>query len=61
MKKDDFWVFSLVALFIIAFAVHWIIWIRIAVILNALIVLFNVGRRIYKNYRKGENPNGRKK
>jgi hypothetical protein len=55
MKKDDIWVFSLAALFIIAVATSWGILIRIAVILNALIVLFNIARKLYKSYfRKGK-------
>ena len=61
MKKDDFWVISLVALFIIAIAIHWVFWIRLAVILNALLVLFNTGKKIYNNYKKGKNANGPKR
>ena len=61
MKKDDLWVFLLVALSIIAFAVHWPFWIRLAVILNALVVIFNVVRKVYKNYKSGDNTDERKK
>lgn len=50
MKKDDIWIFSLAALFVIAFATHWGIVIRIAVIINALIVLFNVAKTLYRAY-----------
>ena len=48
MEKNDIWVFSLAALFIIAFATHWGILIRTAVIVNAIIVIFNVLKSLCK-------------
>lgn len=61
MKKDDIWVFSLGILLFIALATHWTFWIRLAVMLNALLVLFNIGKGIYKNHREGKTTNGSKK
>ena len=48
MKKNDFWTLSLVVLWIIAFETGWPIWMRIAVIANAVLVLWYVAMRIYK-------------
>lgn len=42
MKKDDFWFISLCVLFIFGFVLNWNIYIRIAVIANAIVVLINV-------------------
>lgn len=52
MKKDDIWIFTLAALFVIAFATRWGIIIRSAVILNALIVLYNAAKTLYRAYWK---------
>ena len=46
MRKDDFWIISLVALVVIGFATRWVLPVAIAVILNSLLVLWQVGRRI---------------
>jgi hypothetical protein len=48
MKKDDFWILSLIALVIIGFATHWFWPISIAVILNSLLVLWQVSTHAWK-------------
>ena len=52
MRKSNFWMISLIALFIIGFATGWNNYICIAVILNSVIVLADVTRTIYKRYSK---------
>lgn len=59
MKKNMYWVALLAVLLIIAFATNWGIIIKVAVILNALIVLCNVIIVLYKTYCKKENGNGK--
>ncbi|TGJ75371.1 hypothetical protein CAGA_24690 [Caproiciproducens galactitolivorans] len=54
MEKKYIWVFSLAVLLVIAFATHWGIIIRSAVILNALIILYNVAKTLYRAYRTKE-------
>ena len=43
--KDNFWTLTLIALSIIAMATGWNIYLRIAVIANAILVLMNVGKK----------------
>ncbi len=52
MKKDDFWLLSLITFFIIGCALHWTLWIRITVIANAVIVLIGLVTRLYKSSQK---------
>jgi hypothetical protein len=48
MKKSDFWILSLAAFMIMGISLHWILPIRILVILNSLLVLFNVARDVWR-------------
>ena len=50
MKKDDFWFFSMIALTIIAKSTHNKIF-AVAGILNALLVLYNIGVKLWEAYR----------
>ncbi len=54
MKKSDFWFLSLAALFIIGLSTGWNIWIKTAVILNAVVVLATVVLRAKELYNAGK-------
>ena len=57
MKKDDFWVLSLIVFVIIAVAFGWNVWLKIIVIANSVLILIQI---IYKLY-KGGNKHGKAK
>ena len=52
MNKNDFWFFTLVAFFTIAVVFGWNIWLKIVVIANSILVLFQVVCQIYKGVKK---------
>jgi hypothetical protein len=54
MKNNRVWVFILAALLVIAFATSWGFIIKCAVIINAIIILFNICLDIYKIIKKRE-------
>lgn len=51
MRKNDFWTLSLVAFLIMAVSFGWNIWLKIVVILNSLVVLWDVFYSLYKRGR----------
>ena len=46
--KKNFWFISLVAFWIIGASTGWSLWIRIAVAANALVVLFEVAKELWR-------------
>ena len=48
MKRQDFSFISLAALLTLGIATHWPLHARIAVILNSLLVLWQVGLRVWR-------------
>ena len=46
--KKNFWFISLVALCIIGASTGWSLWIRIAVAANALVILFEVAKDLWR-------------
>lgn len=48
MKKHDFSFISLVALFVLGIATRWVFPVKIAVILNSLLVLWQVVLRVWR-------------
>ena len=52
MQKNDFWVLSLVAFFIIAVLTQWNPFLKVVVILNSLLVLWQVVARLMKEGQK---------
>lgn len=46
MKNDNFFTLSLVAFFILGYALQWNPWIKAVVILNSFLVLFHVFCRL---------------
>ena len=48
MKKNDFWFISLITFSLLGIASKWNFWICLAVIANAVVVLFDVFKRFAK-------------
>ena len=48
MKRNPFWLFSLVALLILAVCLHWPVGLRIAVIADSVLILGRTGRTVWE-------------
>lgn len=55
--KEKIWVMTLIVFFILGFVFQWTLWIRIVVILNALLVLSGVISRLIQ-HRNGMKNDG---
>ena len=48
MKNDNFWTVTLIALFILSVALRWPLSLRIAVIANSILVLWEVAAKVWR-------------
>jgi uncharacterized membrane protein len=53
MKHDNFWMVTLVALLVLGIVLRWPLSLRVAVIANSLLVLFQVAAKTWRCYHAG--------
>lgn len=53
MKQNDFWILALIVLTMLGFLIGWNIPIKIAVIANSLLILWQVAARIWEAQKHG--------